>query len=881
MFRKFPSGSGVEGAATTSRRISAQVLLFLLLVASVALLINAVGFRQRLESVRTSSSDNVGWVVAQLEVDQQGLMLALMQANLEGKASQNEGIPEDDFDRIKREFDIFYSRVDIFSATVRRLPISGQMDAQLVTLSRLRDQLANHIDAITQPDAASLLTFQEAVAAAYPVVRETTTHALREITDQAATDRDIEEALFIRFFAQSMFLFALMGVGTFLVVRLWRELEARSIETSRIAAMLSTAFDSTLNGVVVADSQFEILYCNNVLRDLLGYEAEDLVGKTLDDILELEGLFAPEERVLAQSLGGKARLICNEKGVRQSVCRRKDGSEFPVEVALTQDEDLTGEVIAIGFLRNISDRVAAEENQTLALQQAEQAAQAKSRFLATMSHEMRTPLHGLMASLDLIDEGELSVSQQALFKTARDCSQRALMQVDDVLELTRLGESREAKAQLRPDQIVAEIVDELRPLAGMSDNHIDLVLQGAFDVYQFEGLPVAFSRAVYNLTGNAVKFTQGGEITVRLTLEGHAPDHFQLLVEVVDTGPGIAPADQQRIFNSFETAARSEVSTQTGTGLGLAIAKLAIEQQGGRLHLTSELGVGSRFYFSVPLRVLREIEAEAPVLVSPEQVAPELVENVPEEAVGKHILIVDDNDVNLTLMAEMVRRLGHSSELARNGQEAVDMAAKDYFDVILMDFSMPVMDGPTAAGVIRQSEGACAHSVIIGVTALIEAHMESGQAAMMDDVIVKPVSAQQLDAAIRNTVYDPIRDLSAQTAEGDDKEDAESIFGELCQMVGEDTALRLVQATLADGRAALQAIQDVAMPLEDKAEVVHKAVGSTGLIGFYSLSEALSEAESLAHMGRDPMETDVAERVQSILETISQSIDVLVQKLVK
>jgi PAS domain S-box-containing protein len=859
----------VDRVVSPTRRRSAQILLFLMLVASIALLINALGFKQRLEAIRSATSDNGGWVVAQLEVDHQGLMGVLDAAAFAARPYAARPLDAETLTRIKQEFDIFYSRVDIFSSTLRRMPISAEIQSKVADLKAMRESLAERIDAITEPDAVAVMAFREAVIDAYPLIRDMTVSALKEITIETARAREEEERLFIRFFVQSLVLLGLMGLGAYLVVRLWRELETRTAETARIAAMLSTAFNSTLNAVIVTDTRSRIIYSNEMAQQLLGYSAERLRHMRLEDVLALE----PEDAGSASdgSTGGRDLI---GKGPVSSTCRCADGRALPAEVSLVKDHDITGQTIVIGFIRDISRQVAAENDLREALLTAQQAAQAKSMFLATMSHEMRTPLHGLMASLGLIEESRLSAANRALLKTARDCSARALMQVDDVLELTRLGESRETPEEFRPASIAADIVDELQPLARKSDNRIELVTEGPFDLHRVEGLPIAFSRALYNLAGNAVKFTRAGQITIRMTLAGQAPDALRLTVEVEDTGIGISPADQKRIFENFETADRSEVSSTTGSGLGLPIAKLAIERQGGTLGLDSQPGVGSRFHFTIPLHLAKRPAAPAPA--APQRPAMQ----GPHSA--KQVLVVDDNEVNLTLMTEMVRRMGHHPDTARHGQEAVEKAQARAYDVILMDFSMPVMDGPSAAQAIRASQGPCAEAVIIGVTALIEASADEGSAAVMDDILTKPVDRQQLAEAIRETrhaVLPPDAEARADTPPDDTSQSAAEAFDELCEMIGRDTALRLAQATLDDAGRAIKAIGSTALTDTERADSVHKAVGSTGMIGFLDLSETLSEAETMLRAGRDPAGTVVAETAATLLAELHATYTPLLHDL--
>jgi len=853
-----------------TRRLSAQILLFLMLVASIALLINALAFKQRLEAIRSANSDNGGWVVAQLEVDHQGLMGVLDDAAFAVRPYAPRPLGAAALARVKQEFDIFYSRVDIFSSTLRRMPISAETQAKVADLKATRETLADRIDAIAEPDAAAIMAFRQAVIDVYPLVRDMTVSALKEITVETARAREEEERLFIRFFVQSLVLLGLMGLGTYLVVRLWRELETRTAETARIAAMLSTAFNSTLNAVIVTDTRSRILYSNEMAQRLLGYQAERLLHMKLEDVLVLDKEPPDGEKV---TVGPTGRLNLIGKGPVTSACRCADGRSLPVEVSLVKDQDISGQTIVIGFIRDISRQVAAETNLREALRTAQQAAQAKSMFLATMSHEMRTPLHGLMASLGLIEESRLSPANRALLKTARDCSARALMQVDDVLELTRMGESRETSEEFRPASIAADIVDELQPLARKSENRIELVTEGPFDLYRVEGLPIAFSRALYNLAGNAVKFTRAGQITIRMTMGGTPLDGLRMRVEVEDTGIGISPEDQKRIFENFETADRSEVSSTTGSGLGLPIAKLAIERQGGSLGLDSQPGVGSRFHFSVPLNLAQQPAKPAPTTAQ----RPAVHQTEP----AKLILVVDDNEVNLTLMVEMVRRMGHHPDMARDGQEAVEKAQARAYDVILMDFSMPIMDGPSAAQAIRASQTASADAVIIGVTALIETSVGDGGAAVMDDILTKPVSRQQLADAIRQTRHAAPANAKVDSGIAPDALSltAAEAFDELCDMVGRDTGLRLAQATLDDARRAMVAITSRALTDTERADIVHKAVGSAGLMGFLDLSETLSEAETMLRAGRDPAGTDVAETGGSLLQDLRDSYGPLLHDL--
>ncbi|SMO53289.1 PAS/PAC sensor hybrid histidine kinase [Thalassovita litoralis] len=831
------------------KQVHITILLFLMLVTCIALLASAMNFRQRLEAVRSADSDNKGWITAQLEVDYQGLLLTV--EHTPRTADETEKY----LSAVRREFDVYYSRIDILETAMRRLNLSNGYKAKLARLVASRDEMAAQIDALTVNDLdPTIEKLHRELEDMAPLVRSVAVDAVQIFAYVAAERRAQEERLFIRFLAQSLILFVLMGIGTYLIVRLWRELEKRTVQAARVASSLTTAFNSTLSAVIIADLDARVLFCNDMAEQIFGYPVEQMVGQSIETLIipdhMVEGHIKKVEKYRDTGQGwvmGKGPVLLP--------ARHADGSDLFVEVSLVSDTDISGKPVIVAYIRDVSEQVTSREKLQDALEQAQQAAQAKSMFLATMSHEMRTPLHGLMASLGLIDEHDLNAANQALLKTARDCSERALAQVNDVLELTRMGEIQSRPEEFSPSRIAADIIDELQPLATQRNNRLQLITRGPHDLYRLQGLPFAFSRALYNLAGNAVKFTQNGQITLTLTLECDAHDQLRLNVSVEDTGIGIAPEDQERIFRTFETVGRSEIDANMGTGLGLSIANLAVEQQGGQLHLDSVVGQGSRFYFTIPVS-LSNLDTPAPVATTPAPVPARALDNL-------DILVVEDNEVNLTLMCEMLKRLGHRADPAHNGQVAVQKAKQRHYDVILMDFSMPVMDGPAATHAIRTGGGPSAQSVILGVTALIDATAGKGPAQLMNEVLVKPVSQSQLNETLQKFLGTSPAHSPAPTPAPDAPSPR---MEELKELMGADTAVHLMRATLADATLAIEAMQAAALPLPQRAATIHNAVGSCGVMGLLDLSETLSEAECMALAGRDPANSDLAEIATHLLE---------------
>ncbi|MEN8739123.1 MAG: ATP-binding protein [Phaeobacter gallaeciensis] len=864
-------------------RLAPRILLGLLLVSSIALLISAFSFERRLQDVHLANSDNTGWIIAQLEVDQQDLMLRL--ANVlpqDGVEQGNLVVSAVELQRIKQEFDILYSRITVFETALKRLLASDELVAEFENLKAIRQDLANEIDAIETPDVAPLLAFQTSVRETYPLVRNIAVAALQETVKHTATMRQQERSVFIIFLVQSIVLVALMVLSAFLAMRIWRDLEEKTAEKFRIGGLLSRAFDSTLNAVLVTDRHARILYSNPMAQNLFGNESASIVGLNINHVISLEDSKEPDDGATSGTFGVFGSLI--DDGPKIVGSKRSDGKPIFVEMLLVRDKDIAGREVVICFVRDITDQVIAEEGLKDALRVAEQASSAKSAFLATMSHEMRTPLHGIMASLELMKGSELDPVNLNLLETAEACSHRALTQINNVLEMARLGQQYEAQSDLRPDLIAGDIVRELKPLADASRNTLELVVQGSFSSYRFEGLPYTFSQVLYNLVDNAIKFTEDGSVIVRLFLSDVHSGIATLFVEVADTGIGISEDAQNYIFEEFATADPNDITPKSGTGLGLSIAKRGVDIQGGELLLCSFPGDGSRFHFKVPLKAV-------PVEVISSPTLPEVpIGESSTETDGQTILIVDDSNVNLSLMREMLHRMGHEVDLAENGEVAVAKASERHYDAILMDFSMPVMDGPTAAEKIREMQTAPGQVVIIGVTALIDANADPRNRDLFDTILIKPVGQAQLATAIKEATAhqmsatppaaSPVPEIIADEIPDEppapfvpsdsvvETEDmtASTSFDEVMSLVGKDTAIRLLKTSFEDVELALTVMADDEMAVGDKAGPIHKSVGSTALLGLEDLSESLSEAEVMALSGTDPNTSELPKLIEALLK---------------
>ncbi len=366
-----------------------------------------------------------------------------------------------------------------------------------------------------------------------------------------------------------------------------------------------------------------------------------------------------------------------------------------------------------------------------ARQAAELANETKSRFLAVVSHELRTPLNGVIGVLQLLDNGRLDDRQRHQLNIATTSGDTLLALIDDILEYARLEAGTEIaeRRNFRIDQLIEAAVELMRPEAAAKALTLDLSMQGAATEHVY-GDPVRLNRVLLNLLGNAIKFTERGRIGVDAILDGAG----QLRVAVSDTGIGIAPAMQERIFEDFVQADDDIARRYGGTGLGLAISRRLARLMGGDLSVESAPGAGSTFRLTLPLPPGGAVSA-------------------PAEAIGPQtslaVLLVDDDPINRDVGAALLRRLGHRPTVAADGPTAVELARGGVFDAILMDMHMPGMDGIAAAHRIRELP--LAHPPqIIALTADVSEQVRARIADNgIDAIVSKPVMLDALRTTLR------------------------------------------------------------------------------------------------------------------------------------
>ncbi|WP_207540126.1 ATP-binding protein [Sabulicella rubraurantiaca] len=606
-----------------------------------------------------------------------------------------------------------------------------------------------------------------------------------------------------------------------------------AIAAAGLDGVLALAVAAVPTGITVADPSLPdcpLVFVNPAFCRITGYPAEEVLGR---NCRFLQGAGTEREALLELR-----RAFAERKPVTVELTNhRKDGRRFINELRMAPVLAPDGRLIAfVGIQHDISARRRAERNALKARRKAERASQEKSDFLAFVSHEVRTPLHGAMGTIALLLDTPLDAEQRAYAETARRCGQSMLRTVNELLDLSRIeaGKLEITEAAFSLGGVVSEVLDLLAPAAAEKglqlSASLDHLLPG-----QLIGDAGRIRQVLLNLTDNAVKFTHRGSVELRIAAlpDGHVG------FAVTDTGIGIPPRLRATLFRRFSQG--DPASEESGSGLGLAICRRLVALMGGQIAVDSTPGKGSTFFFDLPLAVVPE-SAPPPARLTPAPPAP------PAPRRRGRILLAEDGKANQMVAATILRKAGYTVELARDGAEALAAAESADFDLILMDLRMPLMDGITAARAIRAIRSPRARVPILAMTASVMPGDEERCAkAGMDGHLPKPVERASLLAAVAKFVNGmPRQEATPAPAEPTtappllDRETLE----ELRAAVGPGRLPRLVALFIDESRNRAQRMQSQRDPrvLEDEAHALKAAAATFGAAALRDAARALEEA---------------------------------------
>jgi len=608
---------------------------------------------------------------------------------------------------------------------------------------------------------------------------------------------------------------------------------------SRERNLLRTLIDYLPDFIYVKDTERRFLIANKSLAYFLGVSSpEELLGKTVFDLYPEEVARACDESDKAVLRTGQP-LMNFEDNVYDPTGRTKW-----VLTTLVPLRDSRGNVEGfVGIDRNITDRKRVEEELERAKVVAEAASRAKSEFLANMSHEIRTPMNGIMGMVELALDTELTAEQNEYLKMVKTSADALLTVINEVLDFSKI-EAGKLDMDPIPFQLRDNLVQTLKQFAVQAHQKgLELTCDIRPEVpEEIVADPTRFRQIIVNLVGNAIKFTEQGEVGLEVAVESEAPDQIQLHIAVRDTGIGIAPGKQSVIFEPFSQADGSTVRKYGGSGLGLTISARLVEMMHGRIWVDSQAGQGSCFHFTVQVG-----RAETLVLTEP-------VEQ--DQLVGLPVLVVDDNATNRRIMGEMLERWRMKPALAGSGSEALGLLQNatqsgTSFALILTDAHMPGMDGWTLVERVRQIQdltgtaimmltsagerGDAARCRQLGIAAYLIKPI--GQSQLLDAVLsvlgTKTQQADQLRLVTRHSLREKRRNLNILVAEDN--------------LINQKLAARLIEkrgytaVVVSNGREALEALEkqafdlmlvDVQMPEMDGFEAtaaIREKERSTGL----------------------------------------------------
>jgi signal transduction histidine kinase/CheY-like chemotaxis protein/HPt (histidine-containing phosphotransfer) domain-containing protein len=514
--------------------------------------------------------------------------------------------------------------------------------------------------------------------------------------------------------------------------------------------------------------------------------------------------------------------------------------------------NLVGVAVLGTLLRREKERLRTERVLEAQRALAERGTLAKSRFLAAMSHDIRTPLNAILGILQIVDRPDLPGDVRRDLASARNSGTFLLTLINQVLDFARIEAGRipVGREPFSIDALLGGLAGMFKPLADEKGLRLICRARGLEDL-SLVGDYAHIQQVLFNLVGNAVKFTDEGTVRIEVVAEPDAPGRIVLAFSVEDTGPGIAPEDREIIFDEFGQAGTGRA--KGGSGLGLSIARELADALDGSIELESDLGRGTCFRFRVSVEVAEKeavLKQDTPSDVGSAEMAP------------ARILVVEDNALNRHVVQQLLQMDGHSVRLAGSGREAIELLRVEShaFDLVLMDIQMPMMDGVEATTAIRRFAPDPQRLPIIALTAnAFEEQRETYRAAGMQAVLTKPVDHGTLRTTIdqfsARAEADPATEPAAEPSVETVTEDApdstntvsERVDAQIIELVagtmGGAQLKTLIGALDSESARLVATLKDRNAGAQDVRFVAHELKGMLGNFGFSTASRLAAKFE--------------------------------------
>ncbi len=590
-----------------------------------------------------------------------------------------------------------------------------------------------------------------------------------------------------------------------------------------------TIFHASKDGIAILDLESRFLEFNGAYMELTGFSREELLQKSCI------GMTVPKDVARAKAAINEVLERGHIENFEKS-CIIKDGKIVTINMSIALLPDRKRLLITT---KDVTEKKAYEEALMLAKESAESANQAKSDFLANMSHEIRTPLNGIIGLTEIVLDTDTTPLQREYLLKSQSSSKALLNVLNDILDYSKIEAGK------------LEIVNEEFALKTLLQNISDLF---GYKIYEknldfsvtldpnlpevLMGDPLRIAQILNNLVGNAVKFTESGDVSVSVSLEQKVENEALLRFSVQDSGIGIDKEKQEKLFQAFEQGDSSTTRKYGGSGLGLMICKRLVELMGGEIWVESKEGKGSTFYFTIRVGVVDANDLEHHLAFEKRQseFRPYIL------TAQKSALLVEDNEINRLVAVSILSKIGFAVTTVDSGEEAARISKQERFDIIFMDLQMPGMDGFEASKKIREFDKKT--PIIALSAAVMQRDRELTKAAGMDAHIAKPIDKSELKKVIEH--YFGVKDASDEIEKKGSEEET----------VLQNCDIRGLRQNLSIGEKAAYEIYEQfkesykdcdwdALLGDEKMlkSFLHKLKGTSGNLAMYTLFALVKEIE--------------------------------------